>query len=82
MSPEPGCARREARARSASTTEKEGASGGTMRSTAIKHAPGPVENEDSLGEELFELCAGVLHEIGSRLKRSGAGKALSSLGVW
>ena len=33
-------------------------------------APGPVEHEDPLGEEGFELCADVCHEIGSRLERS------------
>src|SRR5262249_15011414 len=38
-----------------------------------KDAPGPVEHDDALGKKGFELCADVLHEIGSRLKRSGAG---------
>jgi hypothetical protein len=31
-------------------------------------APGAVEDDDSLGEELSELFSCVLHEIGSRLK--------------
>jgi len=76
MSPKPGFARREAPQRCACAASKEGARGGTMGSPAIKHAPSAVEDEDSLGEELVELCAGVLHEVDSRLKRSGAGKAL------
>jgi hypothetical protein len=42
-----------------------------------EHAPRPVEHENALGEEFTELCADVLHEIGSRLKRSGAGRPLA-----
>jgi hypothetical protein len=40
-----------------------------------EHAPGPVEDEDPLGEETLELWSDVLHEIGSRLK-VGSRKAL------
>jgi hypothetical protein len=46
-----------------------------------EHSPGPVEDEDPLGEKLLELCADVLHEIGSRLK-VGSPKAPRALGVW
>ena len=46
-----------------------------------EHAPGAVEHEDSLGEEFLELCADVLHEVGSRLKgREPEGPR--ALGVW
>ena len=33
-----------------------------------EHAPGSVEDEDPLGEKLFELCSRVLHENDSRLR--------------
>ncbi len=41
-----------------------------------EHTPGPVEDHDSLGEELFHMCTGVLHEFGSRLKSREPEKAL------
>jgi len=37
------------------------------------NAPGAVEDGDALLEDLLALGAGVIHEFGSRLKRSGAG---------
>ncbi len=42
--------------------------------TVDEHAPGPVEHEDPLGEKVSELSAGVLHEIGSRLKSREPGR--------
>ncbi len=52
MSPKPGFARREAHQRCERTATKEDARGGTIGSPASKHPPGPVENEDPLGEKL------------------------------
>jgi hypothetical protein len=55
---------------------REGARGGTTGSLAVQHTPGPVEDEDPPGEELLELFADVLHDVGSRLRGREPEKAL------
>ena len=52
-----------------------------------EHAPRPVEDEDPLGEKLFQVFACVLHAApskcnDSRLRGREPGRLSGSLGVW
>ena len=50
-----------------------------MVSPATEDAAGPVKHEGALSEEDFDLFAGLLHEIGSRLESREPEEARTAL---